>query len=310
MSVVVDPDEHGVVYEFAPEMASAVNITPDTTITVNTRDSLQGTVQSEQDTLDAVPEQINPATGPIGIDGATPGDILAITIEDIRITTDQAPVAMIDGLGVLDQDESIETPKTLIADIHDDQAEVAGVDLPIRPLIGTMGVAPETGTYSTLLPHDHGGNLDLTDLTIGTTVYFPVFQDGGQLALGDCKAMMADGETCASGVEVPTAVDLQIDVISDPQLSLQRPLLETDAFWKTVASDETVEMASKLATRDLVTLIESEHAVSQTEAYALAGLCGGLEIGQIVNPLTTVRYRFPKAQLSCPFAHRLVSSTP
>lgn len=300
MSVVVDPDGHGLVYEFSPEMTSAVDVTPGSTVTVKTRDSLEGAVQTEHDTLDDIPEQINPATGPIGVEEATPGDILAVTIEDIRITTDQAPVAMIDGFGVLDQDESIETPKTLIADIHDNRAEVAGVEFPLNPLIGTMGVAPETGTYSTLLPHDHGGNLDSTDLTTGTTVYFPVFQQGGQLALGDCKAAMADGETCASGIEVPTAVDLTIDVISNPHVSLQRPLLETNEFWKTVASDETVEMASKLATRDLVALIESEHEISQTEAYALAGLRGGLEIGQIVNPLATVRYRFPKEQLQSP----------
>jgi len=80
-----------------------------------------------------------------------------------------------------------------------EQIDFEGIDVPIEPVIGTIGVATAEGSVSTLTPDDHGGNLDTTDMTTGTTAYFPVFQEGAMLAMGDSKAAMADGEMCGTG---------------------------------------------------------------------------------------------------------------
>ncbi|MEF8830174.1 MAG: acetamidase/formamidase family protein [Halobacteriales archaeon] len=162
-------------------------------------------------------------------------------------------------------------------------------------------MAPATESYTTLVPHDHGGNLDTADVTGGATVYFPVFQAGAMLALGDSKAAMADGEMCGTGAEIGTDVDLTVDVISDPDVDLKRPLVETADAWKTLASADTLEAAAELAHRDALELLRAAHGFDPTEAYTFASLVGGLEISQVVDPLVTVRNAIPNDHLDDPF---------
>ena len=293
--------EKGAIYEFTPELDPISSVEPGTALTIKTRDSLDGAVQSDSEVIETIPDEVNAATGPIAVEGATPGDVLKVEIEEVRLTEPAGRVITIDGFGLLDGEPDIEAPKSRMTPVDGETISFDGIEIPVDPVIGTIGVAPETESYTTLVPHDHGGNLDTTDITAGNTVYFPVFQPGGQLAMGDCKAAMADGEMCGTGSEIATDIDITVDLIETPEIDLQRPLVETADAWKTLASAETMEKACKLANQDAIALLAAEHDFDSTDAYMFSSLVGGLEISQVVDPLVTVRNAIPKTYLSHPF---------
>ena len=296
--------EDGAIYEFTPDLEAIDRVESGDRLTIETRDSLDGAVQAEADVIEAVPEEVNAATGPIAVEGAEPGDVLRVEIEDVRLAEDRGRVITIDGFGLLDGREVIEAPRSRITPVEDDGETIVFDDLEVSvdPVIGTIGVAPAEESYTTLVPHDHGGNLDTTDATGGNVWYFPVFQAGAMLAMGDCKAAMADGEMCGTGSEIATEIDLTVEVLEDPAVDLERPLVETPDAWKTIASAETLEAACELANRDAIDLLAAEHGFDATDAYLFSSLVGGLEISQVVDPLVTVRNAVPKAYLSDPFS--------
>ncbi len=271
-------DEDDAIYEFTPDLEAVATVESGAELTIETRDSLDGAVQIESDVIESVPAEVNAATGPIEIEGAEPGDALRVEIEDVRIAEDRGRVVSIDGFGLLDGREEIEAPRTRINYVADDGETIAFGDLeiPIDPVIGTIGVAPADESYTTLIPHDHGGNLDTTDVTTGTVAYFPVFQDGAMFAVGDCKAAMADGEMCGTGSEIACDIDVTLEVIDGgaDDVDLERPLLETEDAWKTVASAETLEAACELANRDAIELLAAEHDFDATDAYLFSSLVG------------------------------------
>lgn len=289
-----------VIYEFTPDLDPVVTLADGESATVETRDSLEGAVQSDEDTIESVPAEVNGATGPVAIEGAQPGDVLAVEIEAIRPAEDRGRVVTIPGFGLLQDGEAVEAPRTRITPIEGDQLRFDDIEVPVEPLIGTIGVAPAEESYTTLVPHDHGGNLDTTDLSAGSTVYFPVFQEGGLLAMGDCKAAMADGEMCGTGAEIAAEIDLTVSVIGDPAVDLERPLVETTAAWKTLASAETAAEACRIANRDAMALLEAEHDFDPTDAHLFSSLVCDLEISQVVDPLVTVRNAVPTEYLGDP----------
>ena len=301
--------EEGAIYEFTPELEAIVEVEPGAALTIETCDSLDGAVQTAGDVIESVPAEVNAATGPIAVRGAEPGDVLVVEIEDVRVAEDRGRVITIDGFGLLDGHDGIEAPRTTITPVregtdgHAPALAFGDIDVPIEPVIGTIGVAPAAEAYSTLVPHDHGGNLDTTDMSAGNTAYFPVFQEGAMLAMGDCKAAMADGEMCGTGAEIATDIDVTVDVIEGDEaaVDLARPLVETPEAWKTVASAETMEEACKLANLDAIELLVAEHGFDMTEAYMFSSLVGGLEISQVVDPLVTVRNAIPTGYCEGPF---------
>ena len=288
------------IYTFTPELEAALTVDPNEKITIETIDSLEKEVVTSSDLLHSIPDEVNAATGPIAIRGAQPGDILSVKIEEIRITEESGRVVTTDGFGLLDNYPEIESPRTKITPVSGESILFDEVEIPIKPVIGTIGVATKSDSYSTLVPHNHGGNLDTTDITTGSTVYFPVFQSGAMLAMGDCKAAMADGEMCGTGSEIATEIDVTVDIIKTNQ-TISRPIVETADSFKTLASAETLEAACELANLDLIELIKSEHMFDSTEAHMFSSLVGGLEISQVVDPLVTVRNSIPKKYLTDPF---------
>lgn len=290
------------IYEFAPNMDAEQTVLPGDSLEIHTRDSLDGVVQIEDDLVSKLPDEVNAATGPIAVEGATPGDVLEVSIEEIRVREDHGRVFIIPGFGLQQRYDGTDAPRTRITEIEDGYLQFDNLNVELDPLIGTIGVAPADTAYSTLVPHDHGGNLDTTDIAAGSTVYFPVFQHGGLLAMGDSKAAMADGEVCGTGAEIGTEIDVTVDLISDPAVPLDRPVVETDDAWKTIASAETMEEACELANRDLCRLLERAHGFDFTDAYMFTSLVADLEVSQVVDPLLTVRNAVPKEQLANPFS--------
>lgn len=297
----VSHDTDGVIYEFHPDLEPAYTASDGESLTFETIDSLNGAVQSDNDVIDNVPKEVNAATGPVAVEGASPGDILKVDIEEVRLSEDRGRVVTIPGFGLLQDDDRVEAPSTRITPVDEDTIDFLGNEIDVQPVIGTIGVAPDEDDYTTLVPHDHGGNLDTTDITDGSTVYFPVFQEGGQLAMGDSKAAMADGEMCGTGSEISTDIDVTVEVIKNPDVDIQRPIVETSTHWKVLASAETLEEATELVHQDALDLISSAHGFDRTDAHLFGSLVGGLEISQVVDPLVTVRNAIPKEHLPDPF---------
>jgi len=239
------------------------------------------------------PKKVNPVTGPIWIEGAEPGDTVVFVIEKIDIPQDWGYVLLVPGFGLLA--EHVDSPVTKIVPIKDGHAVFDGVSLALRPCIGTIGVSPRRRKLATLIPHDHGGNLDTTDITTGSKIYLPVHVRGAGLALGDPKALMGDGEVCGTGVGVPMNIFANVQLLKAK--AWPRPIVETHAEWQAVASAETLEKACELATLDFITILRAVRGLSWNDAYMFLSVAGNLRISQVVDPLMTVRMCVAKEHL-------------
>jgi len=285
--------EH-VVYHFHPAMEPKWRVRPGEALEIRCPDGVNGRIRSEQDRLVEVdPDRINDAVGPIFVEGAEPGDRLVFDIDDIQVPQDWGYILILPTFGL--QQRKVAAARTTIVAIRDRMVQFAGSSIPLDPCIGTIGVAPAEGRYSTLIPFDHGGNMDTTAIRAGARVHFPVNQPGALLALGDPKAVMGDGEVCGTGVGVPINVFARIELIKGGRRP--RPVIETAGEWQFLASAETVEEACRLANDDLITALCEARGLSWEEGYMLSSLVGHLRISQVVDPLMTVRMAVAKEYL-------------
>jgi amidase len=281
-------------YTFGPDNPPAIAVDSGATILFETLDAIDDQIHSDADAADKVNlDHVNGATGPVFINGARPGD--ALLAEVIRISPwNWGAALIIPGFGFLQ--ETIPGPYTRFLTIEKDGVRFAkGIHLPLKPMIGTIGVSP-TQPLTTLSSGAHGGNLDTTDICPGSKVYLPVFVEGGLFGVGDVHAMMGDGEVCGTGVECGAEVEIKIDLLKD--YPLERPRIETRDEVMTVASGESLDMAIKLALNDMVIWLHREKNLSREDAYILTSLAGDVRIGQIVDPAVTVRVALPKAIFS------------
>jgi amidase len=285
--------EH-VIYNFNPDIEPKWHVRPGQRLEIRCPDGVHGQIRSESDRYQAVDyDHVNDAVGPIAVAGAEPGDRLVFDIEHIAVPQDWGYVLMIPNFGLL-QDKYAEA-RTKIVPIRDGKVIFNDLALPLDPCIGTIGVAPAEGRYNTVIPFVHGGNMDTTAIRAGARVHFPVHQPGGLVALGDAKAVMGDGEVCGTGVGVPINVFAHFEVIKGGRLP--RPIIETAEEWQTVASAETLEGACKLATEDMIALLQRAKGYTWDDAYMLVSLAGALRISQVVDPLMTVRLAMSRAYL-------------
>jgi len=229
---------------------------------------------------------INPATGPVFIEGAVPGDMLAVRVVRIEVA-ERGVMCTGGGWGTLgDVIDELHWHFLDIADGHavwDDRLRI-----PLRPMIGVLGVAPAGEPVPCGTPGHHGGNLDTRLIAEGATVYFPVAVEGALLAAGDLHAAMGDGEVAVTGVEVGGRVALEVDVRRD--LKLSDPLLEDGERVATIASALTLDEAAQMATRAMADLLSGRLGLSLPDAVMLMSAVGSLEISQIVDPLRTARF--------------------
>src|SRR5690606_6056039 len=143
-------------------------------------------------------------TGPIGVRGARPGDVLEIRILDIRLRQDWGYPFVRPLAGALPNDFATGEQMIVALDRDRNVGRLPwGTELPLRPFFGVMGVAPPPawGMISTIQPRAHGGNLDNKELVPGTTLYLPVFAEGGKLSVGDGHGVQGDGEVCVTAIE-------------------------------------------------------------------------------------------------------------
>ena len=192
-------------------------------------------------------DQVNPATGPLFIEGTEVGDVLAVHIQKIEIA-DIGVMAAIPGAGLLG--DSVTEPEVKMIEITDGYVHFNDtIKVPVNPMIGVIGVAPAGDAISCGTPDSHGGNMDNKKITAGTTMYFPVNVDGALLAIGDLHAAMGDGEIMVTGVEVAGKVTVQVEVIKGQ--TINHPILETHTHWYTIASHANLLEAVKIATYEM-----------------------------------------------------------
>ena len=285
-----------VIYKFKNEMDYIERVKPKERFVVETNDCFFQQIKSEDMTLKELDfDCLNPATGPIYVEGAEVGDLLKVKIIDIEVE-DKGVAMTILGEGLLG--DQVTKNKVKIIPIEDNYAIFNGIKIPIEPMIGVIGVAPakEDGEWPTATPWKHGGNMDTTEIKIGSTLYFPVNQEGALLALGDCHALMGDGEICITGLEIPGKVTLEVDVIKAKYTKW--PLLETEREIMVLASGDDLDQATYEAASQMVSHIKDALDFDFEDAYMLASLVMDLKICQLVDPKITVRAAVPKEVLA------------
>lgn len=284
--------EH-VIYEMSKENEPVLTVESGATVVFETQDCFSGEVQSENDTVSDIDfSTVNPATGPLYVEGAKAGDTLKVTLNRMEIDN-KGSVLTAPGLGMLA--DGIEKEETAMSEVTEEGTLYKGFNIPLTKMVGVIGTAPAGEGVNTGTPHDHGGNLDTTLLTERATLYLPVNVDGALLAMGDMHSSMGDGEIMGSGLEVAGEIEVTVEILKDSDLPL--PFVETDELYATLASRETMEEASKVAINNMVDVLRSKTDLTFNQAGMFLSLAGDLKVSQVVNPNKTMRVEVKKAVL-------------
>ena len=283
-----------ITYSLDKSHPPALTIDPGETVVLETHDARTGTIRSDTDLCDTPhPIGANPATGPIFVNGAEPGDTLAVEILDIALA-DRCYVASKTNIGLLAH--LSKQAATRVMPIRDGLIHFSDtIRLPIRPMIGVIGVAPAGEGIATGNVGVHGGNMDNRYITSGATVYLPVFVVGALLGIGDLHAAMGDGEITMVGVEVAAKVTVRISLLKNRPCP--RPWLENAGEWITTGDDNDPGHACRIAAEEMTNLLQAKLGVSFAEAYMLMSAWGDVQICQMCEPnqdFTTARAVFPK----------------
>lgn len=224
----------------------------------------------------------NPATGPLYVKGAEPGDVLEVRIDKLKI-------GALGYMGTGGKEHIMEReifyPRRIF-DVSDGCVKLGGHVFAAEPMIGVIGVAPAGEGIGTMTPDSHGGNMDCTRVREGATLYFPVSAPGALLAMGDLHAAMGDGETAEYGLETPGEVTVTVRVIKDKEL--RWPVVVDRGVLSVVASAKTTDECCLLATSQLYDILLAE-GWNEADALYLMSLKCNLAVCQIVDPNMTVR---------------------
>ena len=282
------------IYAMDKNNKPALTVKSGTQVEIDTFDCFQNQIQSEQTTFNAIDwNQINPATGPVYVEGAEPGDILKVTIDDIELG-DQGVMVVGPELGVMGH--RLEKFEVKIIPVKDDKAIFnEKIALPLNPMIGVIGVAPEGEAVNNGTPGAHGGNMDTKLITTGATLYFPVFHPGALFALGDLHAAMGDGEISVSGIEIPAKVKVTLEVLKGHNIN--HPILENEEGVATLVSKQLLDEAANIAVEEMIDLLQPQTDLSLGEFTMLMSVAGQAQISQIVDPLKTARFFVPRSIL-------------
>lgn len=266
-------------FTFSYASPPVTTVSPPELVTVETRDAYNGAFDHDRDIHRYMqtkrPDQTNPVTGPIFVEGALPGDALSVTIEAIRLGP-TGYVAATPGTGLLGS-VGVE-PEIITFQVIGNSLWLGDlVEMPLRPMVGTIGVAPPTGEISTLSLGSHGGNLDMNDITVGTTVHLPVWHAGGLFGLGDVHAAMGQGEV-HSGVNISAEVDLRIELTKNAELA--HIWFETDSAIMTIGVADEVASAIREAAAAMEIELMRRIEISATQARAMTGATVDFMLGQ------------------------------
>jgi len=299
-------------YTFGGGGEPLLRVRPGTVVELTTEDCFGGKVRTAADLPSRVCEfpYLNPVTGPVHVEGAEPGDTLAVHVVDIAPARDWAVSTTFPHFGAL-------TGTHGTAMLHDPLEEAVWVyavdrergtclfrprrggpqvELPLDPMHGTLGVAPAAGeVVMSITPSAHGGNMDTPELRAGTTVYLGVNVPGAQLSLGDGHCRQGEGEVCGTAVEAAMRTVVVVDVVKGGAPAW--PRLESDEFLMSTGSVRPLEDAFRVSQRDLVGWAAELTGWDTLDAYQLVSQAGLAPAGNVVDTNYTMVAKLAKAYL-------------
>lgn len=282
-------------YQFGPAEPVA-HLKSGDILRTNTLDCFGNAIRKPTDTLSMVRGD-NPLTGPFFVDGAEPGDTLAVKILELQVDGDRGVGALVPGFGgissskytpVLNPDlpERIwlydidHASNTATFKAHDSPFKTK---IPLHPFLGCIGVAPSGHeARSSIVPAEFGGNMDSSEASAGNTVYFPVNTRGALLYMGDGHAAMGDAEIAGTAIEVPLRVRVQVSIIKHQKI--EWPRFENDHAIMTVGAYRPLEDATRIAFTELVKWIHEDYGLSALDAYELLSQVARVHLSEMVDP--------------------------
>jgi amidase len=278
-------------YAFSSSLSPVATVRQEEEFILETYDCFEGQIKKETDLANELDwEHINPATGPVYIDEVRPGDILCIDVVEIKVA-DQSIVTATPSQGVIG--DLIQEAETAVLPVHNTNLIFNNhLKIPIRPMIGVIGVVPSIGIIPNGVPDRHGGNMDCNQICQSSRIYLTAQVPGALLGCGDLHSVMGDGEIVSTGAETDGEVKLKVKVVDLP--GLPTPFLETADSVSTIYSAKTVDEAANLVTHAMADFLVKMVGLSVNKAGMLMSLVGQLKFCQIVDPQRTVRFEFPK----------------
>ena len=246
---------------------------------------------------------VNGATGPIEVRGSKADDMLKVEIVNMELDK-LGFTALWPGIGMFPdwvrrKEFGIQTRVVEVKDgrVHWNDH----LKLPVKPMIGVLGVAPVHGAVLTVDNGPHGGNLDVQEITTGNTVMFRVNKDGTHLFMGDCHAIQGDGECNGMGaIEIAATLTVKVSLEKAPP-RLNHPRIETATHICTLGCARPLEDAMRIAFEEMVYWMEDEWKIPAAEGYMLLGQIAEARCTQVVNPKYTYICKVDKGVLASYF---------
>jgi amidase len=292
----------GLVYTLGPYADPIARVDPGALIKFGTELNFGDWLHADDDEFDlsmVQPPYFNPSNGPVYVNGAGPGDMIACSIQEIEPIS-PGLTALVPTLSpfpdwIREQEWGFHPRVVPLRDGHVVFGERL---LPFAPMVGVMGCAPLLDSISTIDNGPHGGNLDVQEFTAGCTVYLPVSVEGALFSLGDCHARQGDGELCGvGGIECRTWTTVQLDVLKRPA-EMRWPRFENETHIGVVACARPLEDAFRLAIRELIAWMAASYGFTEPDALLLLGQVAEARATQIVNPKFTYLAKIEKRWLS------------
>lgn len=288
---MIELDDAKTLFSFDKDLEPVLKVPSGETVRIRTKDCFGNQLQGPEDQLSEIDwEAINPATGPIYVEGAVAGGTLKVHIDNIELDAQTSSCTGKDEGVCGDRFSDWATHFCKVEDgkvVWDER-----LSIPLAPMIGVIGVAPEGEPVNCGTPGKHGGNMDNTAIASGATLYFPVAVDGALFGCGDMHAVMGDGEVSVSGAEVAGYATVTLTAL--PELSVPNPLIENDTHFGIIVSAESLDKAAELAVQQMVDLLASRTNESEADLVMLLSLVADVRVCQMVDPEKTVRFMVPK----------------
>jgi acetamidase/formamidase len=234
-------------------------------------------------------------TGPIAVEGAEPGDTLAIEILAIEPRQNWGYTRIRPLSGTLPEDFPVRRIWHTAIDRQRGIATVPwGAEIDLAPFFGVMGVAPPPnyGAVTSIVPREFGGNMDLKELTAGTTLYLPVWTEGALFSAGDGHGVQGDGEVCVTALETALSGTFRLNLHKGTRIDL--PRAETPTHLITMGFDEDLDDAAKTALRQMITLIGERMGLGREDAYMFCSLAVDMRVTQLVDGNKGIHAMLPK----------------
>lgn len=290
--------KENLVYAHDPSIPPAIEIRPGELLEVETHDRFSR-IPEENELLYRDSEKrkrVSGVTGPIAIKGAKPGLVLRVEIVKLKLTQDFGVMLSIPGKGAF----ANKIPDHVVSRVFKIGNDFVYFNDQIRirlsPMIGRIGLAPQQGAIPTETVGPHGGNIDNNQLKQGSSIYLPIFVEGGLLALGDFHAAMGDGESIITGVEVSGKATIRCEIIKN--LKLGHPAVLTPKDFMTIADGDSLEQAFKIALDNMACLIAEKLSLSYLDAAMLISAAADARVCEMVSPRVAVKVVIPRSIFS------------